>query len=519
MNALFSLAYTSVRKEKIKEVIDLWLKTSSGNYPIEIVVSVDGDKAACIETANNIPGVLAVIQAEGPFNSTRGWNAAAAMTTGKVIICVSDDFKPCQNWDQLLFELNGNNGAWMDEDWIVHTKDGYVEDIAVASILTRARYNRFGYVFYPQYQSLFSDTEFTAVAYKEGRVIKAKHIFIEHMHPDCGKRERDHHDHIHASPMRWQHGETLFNFRKAKGFPVDDGPLAQAEQTPQSTQTSNASASQDFCMYMQANADDFCLNEVCRRMYDEGIRDFFFCFTSQYWSGKPSTDEGFAKVSEAAKNISNLGARATVKIFDVDDYRFPGDTRITVETRVRNDALCWVRSQGFTRICVVDSDELWPHGTLDLVKNIVANSNPLAISLPMVPVVGFPGYPIDGAKDRVISYVGRDCALRDCRTPVGEVFYENKKVVYHFTSIRRGKEATIQKHRESGHFDDPEYEFEWWINNVLPNIKPGFQPKWPDGRTGIHMYKRYQIWPSIRDWTSLDFNEIPTSLWQFLGDK
>ena len=479
----FSLAYTSVRADKIAAVVDLWLTTASGRHTVEVVIAVDGNAPLCEIAAKAVLEAKVVVQPDAPFNSTRGWNAAAAATTGKVIICVADDFKPCSGWDEKLFALRT---GWMDDDWVAHTSDGYVEDIAVLSILTRKRYERFGYVFYPTYESLFSDTEFTQVAYFEGRVLQAKHILMEHLHPDCHKRPRDSTDLAHASRDRWTRGEMLFNFRKSQGFPNDTRPATAVVATASSEPCAS------YAAYLQANRDDLCLREVVHRLYDEGLRNFFFCIPDEYWSGKPTSSQDRQQVMDVAVAIHKLGARVETKDFCVADYRFPNDTRITVETRLRNDSLAWVRQNGFMRICVVDSDELWPKGTLAFIMEIVDKSDPLAVSLPMTPVVGFPGYPINGASDRVISYVGQSCRFRDCRTPIGQVYYENRSRVYHFTSTRRTMAETVEKHRQSGHFDDPDYETEWWLQNVLPNLKPGYQPAWPDGRRGIHWYRKYQ---------------------------
>ena len=34
---------------------------------------------------------------------------------------------------------------------------------------------------------------------------------------------------------------------------------------------------------------------------------------------------------------------------------------------------------------------------------------------------------------------------------------------------------------------------------------------------GIHFYRKYQIWPSVRDWLAEEINDIPPSLYPFLG--
>lgn len=525
MQPIFSLCYTSVRELIIPEVLQAWVDAASGQHAIEIIICADKNRLDCVTAARdklNAMGELAakkgvvsakvIIQEEEPFNSTRGWNKAVEHSTGKVIVCVADDFKPCQDWDTQMFNLRP---GWIDEDWVVHTEDGYVHDLCVLSILTKVRYDRFGYVFYPAYPSLFSDTEFTEVAYREGRVINAKHILIEHMHPDCGKRLRDSFDYQHASQDRWRMGEMLFNFRKNRGFPIDAGPKAvpttPGPQKPKGGDWSLPKVGQypDFAVYMQANRDDLCLNEVCQRLFDEGLRNFFFCIPDEYWSGKPTLETDIKQVLLAARKLRDQGANAETKVFKVGTFRFPGDSRITIETRVRNDSLAWVRQNGFNHICVVDSDELWPKGSVAVLTDVIKTSSPLAISLPMIPVVGFPGYPVNNAQDRVISYVGEGCIFRDCRTPIGPVMYENRITVYHFTSVRRTMEETIEKHRQSGHFDDPDYDFAGFIKDTLPSVKPGMR--------NIHMFKRYQIWPEIRAWKPEDLAHIPRPIWQYLG--
>jgi hypothetical protein len=504
----FSLAYTSVRADVIPIAVETWRRTASCKHSIEVVISVDGNNLKALEYAKRVLDAKVVIQDESPYNCVRGWNLAAAATTGKVILAIADDFKPCQDWDEKLFTLKT---GWIDEDWTAHTEDGYVHDLMVLAILTRVRYKRFGYLFYPGYESIFCDTEFTEVAYGEGRVINAKHIPIEHLHPDCNKRPRDEVDLVHASKERWNRGEMLFNFRKHRNFPNDVKGAVKAEAARPSADYSK------FAVYTQATRDDLCLREVVKRLFDEGIRNFFFCIPDEYWSGKSTPQGDIQQVLDAAEWLRSLGAKALAKIFCVSDYRFAGDSRIAVETRVRNDSLAWVRQNGFNQICVVDSDELWQIGSLALIKDIVDKSNPLAISLPMIPVVGFPGYPIQGATDRVISYVGQSCVFRDCRTPIGQVYNENRVIVYHFTSTRRTKEETREKHIQSGHFDDPLYDFEEFLNKVLPNIRPGYVHNYPNGPKGIHFFKNYQIWPAVRSWSKQEWESIPETIHPYMG--
>ena len=510
----FSLAYTSVRANDIAQVVQLWRGRAEKPDDIEVVICVDEGNAECLAAAQSVPNAKVVIQTEQPFNCVKGWNLAAAHTTGKVIIAVADDFNPPLSWDQLLTDLPQT--GWMDNPHVVHVEDGYVHTICVLAILTRKRYEQFGYIFYPQYESMFCDTEFTEVAYRDSVVIPAKHLFFEHIHCDCGKRPRDVHDKEHSSQDRWNRGETLFNYRKGCNFPVDDGPLAgkvPENSEPTCAQIPSTSTTEDkanvYVAYVQATRDDICLNEVLDRLYDEGVQHYFFCIPDEYWGGKPTPKSDSDQVVAAAERIKARGSKVWVKFFRVSDYRYPGESRIETETRVRNDTLNWIRGEGYYHILIVDGDELWKRGTLKMVKEVVGAHHPSAISLPMVPVIGLPGYPVNNAQDRVTSYVGGYTIFRDCRTPVNRPVYVDATVVYHFTGTRRTMEEIIEKHRQSGHYDDPEYDFEGWLRDILPNVKPGLK--------NVHMFKGYQIWPEIRAWTPEEYADIPETLQKYLA--
>ena len=514
MQPTFSLIYTSVRTNQILGVIKDWVKKARKPEAIEVILAVDGKDTASQALLKDLPQDQTFrwfIQPEPPFNCVRGWNLAASKATGKVLVQMTDDMVPPDAWDIKLAALQPR--SWMDEDWAVHVEDGYVHDIMVLAIITKVRYDRFGYFFYPDYPSLFCDTELTAVAYRENRVIQAKHLLFEHHHPDCKKRERDAVDLVHASTERWTQGETLFNHRKALGFPIDVGPKAvvKKEEIP------TGPPPLKFCVYVQATRDDLCLFEVCKRMMKEGVKDFFFSIPDEYWSGRPVPKSDLEEVKIAAAQLSHIGANVECVLHRVKTYRFPGDTRLRVETRVRNDALSHMKGKGFEHVLIVDGDELWKRGTLNYVKDVITRYHPNSINSLMIPVVGCPGYPIGGASDVAVIYINSNSPFKECRTPFGEQFRIQMPQVIHFTGTRRTMEETIRKHTDSGHFDDPDYDFQEFLDNVLPNIKPGFQYTYKSGIKGIHFYRKYQIWPEVRDWLADEVKEIPESLWAYLG--
>ena len=72
-------------------------------------------------------------------------------------------------------------------------------------------------------------------------------------------------------------------------------------------------------------------------------------------------------------------------------------------------------------------------------------------------------------------------------------------------------EECVKKHRRGGHYDDPEYDFEGWLKDKLPNIKPGMKD--------AHMYKPRQIWPRVRAWRPDELAAMPEVVRSYLGTE
>jgi hypothetical protein len=492
----------------MQPVIDKWLRRSDNPAAIEVILSVDADHKESIDEAKRISErhwlshVKCLVQDNLPGNCVKGWNQAAENSKGLVLIAIADDFEPPDHWDTRLSTIRG---GWIYADCVVQVADGYTSDLCTLGIVTRRRYEKFGYLFYPEYESLFSDTELTYRAKMDNCLIQALHLTFEHRHPDAGKRQRDEVDINHASKARWNRGEMLFNYRLARGFPIDAGPKAN-----QYIDNKNPLADK-YCVYTQAIKDDMCLFDVEKRLFDEGIRNFFFCVPDEYWSGEATSEDEINQVIHVAEKLSALGANVRTRIFKVGDHRHFNLNRIGVETCVRNESISWIRNEGFNHILIVDGDELWRVGLLGRLDAIVSREFPTSVCCGMIPVVGLPGLPVNSAKDRVTIYVRGDTTFRECRSPYGIQRDMQEYSVVHFTATRPSMDEIVKKHKNSGHYDDPSYDFEGFLKNTLPNVKPGLQ--------NVHMYKHYQIWPEIRKWTQEELDDIPQPMRQFVSSE
>jgi hypothetical protein len=507
----FALVYTSARPDWIAPVLERWFGRACRPECLAAVVCVDApdaDAGAAAVAASAWREQTRIVVNRGDRTCVAGWNEAARHAVGDVMIAVADDFEPPAEWDEAL-RLTGPAGWWR-EDRVVAVRDGNVDDVFTLAILTRARWARFGYVFHPAYESLFADTEYTAVACGEQAVLDGRHLLFEHRHHDIGKRREDDVDRRHASRARWTRGEQTFLARQRAGFPP--GPT-----TPLPEPVAPDVALR-FAVYVQANKNDFCLAETVRALLAQqepgaeigGI--YFFC-PDEYWSGRATTDEERAQVQTVVAELKLAFPAIAVEFMSqaIAPLRVASRSRVEVETRARNAALAEIRARGYEHILVVDGDELWRPGVLALVTQHIRRAAPPALVSFMVPVVGLPGYPVDRAKDRATVYVGPHASFVQCRTVCGIRQELPGRGILHFTATRRTMDEIVAKHRESGHYDDPDYDFEGWIARVLPQLRPGFK--------GAHMYRPRQIWPRVRRWSREEFAAIPPTLRPFVGPE
>jgi len=138
-----------------------------------------------------------------------------------VVICASDDMIPQQQgWDDVIAKdmkefFPKLNGA-------LHYFDGYQkESLITLSILGRELYNHFGYIYHPDYKSLYCDNEFTQSVYNLGRVKYIDNLIIKHEHyGEEGNSNSGDFDASAQKTLRYAgRDQMVFERRKELGFP------------------------------------------------------------------------------------------------------------------------------------------------------------------------------------------------------------------------------------------------------------------------------------------------------------
>ena len=137
-----------------------------------------------------------------------------------IIVLVSDDMLPqVQGYDDVI--RNHMLARFPDTNGILWFNDGFQgEKLNTLTILGRAMYNSFGYLYHPSYKSLFCDTELTdqcRTTHAE-RTYYSNYCIIRHEHPGTGFAQKL--DTLYMTNQKyWSH--DMYNYISRKNYAYD----------------------------------------------------------------------------------------------------------------------------------------------------------------------------------------------------------------------------------------------------------------------------------------------------------
>jgi hypothetical protein len=130
------------------------------------------------------------------------------------IICVmSDDMRfRTHGFDNLIRQYMPT-----DLDGFVHLMDDYAKErVCTVSILGRKYYERDGYIYHPDYYSMWCDDEESEKAKLRGKYILVPDIHLEHLHYTNGSKAKK--DELYWRNDTYNKDKVVFEQRKARGF-------------------------------------------------------------------------------------------------------------------------------------------------------------------------------------------------------------------------------------------------------------------------------------------------------------
>lgn len=214
---IFSLCHTTIRlPDGWRSALQAWHDRADHPELVEHVFVTDEPVPAFREMVmegkavfhNTVLGVN-----YGPKSCVAGWNLAAKLSTGKFLINVADDLYPPEHWDTELLKVIPD----LDKECVLEVNTGGNHGLLTFCMVTRAYYERYGYLLYPEYISVFSDNDFTDTARRNGVVVNARHLLFEHKHPLYDKSVKTDDAYLWQSrPEAWEKGKKLYTERSLR---------------------------------------------------------------------------------------------------------------------------------------------------------------------------------------------------------------------------------------------------------------------------------------------------------------
>ena len=190
----FSILHTSARPDAWRAVYDAWMANAVHPEDVEYILVIDprwGFPTVNSGDSSCVFGMriqdLVVVNV-GRMCYVDGVNLAAQAASGKVFIVVADDQFPCEQWDLVLLQHDKERDYHLplSGEFVARVNTGTPQErernIAVMPIVSKVRYDRLGYLFYPGYESMFADNDLAEHAQQDGCMVELDTPVFPHRH-------------------------------------------------------------------------------------------------------------------------------------------------------------------------------------------------------------------------------------------------------------------------------------------------------------------------------------------------
>ena len=161
-----------------------------------------------------------------PSTSVGGWNRAYEASHGGIVVQLSDDMMPSQDWDELIREAIGDVTKPRVLGCAPDSPAGAQGGLLTLAVCTRAYIEQKGYFIYPEYHGVYEDNDFTQAAILDD-VLVDTYDALQVRH-DWGGHDGDATYRRQNSKHGWFVGQHVYEARKRACFPAIayDSPCA-----------------------------------------------------------------------------------------------------------------------------------------------------------------------------------------------------------------------------------------------------------------------------------------------------
>ena len=222
---------TFARAEKFLRVLDLYIETASSHNDVVFNINCDIEDETMTDEYvkermkyifSKKPNVKGNIWYDSDTEKISAINDHIDGIDFDILVCASDDMVPkVHSWDQEI--VIAMNNHFPELDGCVHFDDGNTHGKLITfSILGRKLYDHFGYIYHPDYKSLYCDDEFTQVVRGMGKEKYIDKVIITHEHYSVKGTQNEGEFDLAAQKTLHYSGrdQYVFNTRKELGFPA-----------------------------------------------------------------------------------------------------------------------------------------------------------------------------------------------------------------------------------------------------------------------------------------------------------
>lgn len=218
---LISLLHPTVRPEFWRYIALEWQRTCDRPEFVEYVLVPERKFFPGLPNAASTLFQHSVIQFNEEAASTvGGYNFAARISHGKVLVTIADDFYPAKHWDTDILDLLRDK---MNQEIVIQVDTGmpqFDDHFIPLPILTRKYYERSNYIFWPEYTSYYADADFTGMAKAEKIEIINARDTLKFRHVQGGRGGQFSNDKYYKrNGTNAEFSGNLYNKRLAAGFP------------------------------------------------------------------------------------------------------------------------------------------------------------------------------------------------------------------------------------------------------------------------------------------------------------
>lgn len=211
---------TKNRKDKFLNVLYQYINLSVDKNNLKFLITIDNDdvtmnNSETLSILDTIPNLIYTVnESKSKIDAVN--RDMDIIDDWDIVLLASDDMIPqIIGYDEII--RKNMETYYPDTDGVLFFNDGFQGDrLNTLSIMGRKYYNRFNYIYHPDYKSQYSDNEFMEVANILGKQTYFENVIIKHEHPDWGYGQNDN---THLENMRnLNHDYLIYINRKNNNY-------------------------------------------------------------------------------------------------------------------------------------------------------------------------------------------------------------------------------------------------------------------------------------------------------------